>query len=227
MLETSSAPISKVIDYLPSDIPRILINRTVAHPALTASSGLNHENAVDNGRKKDFRQSYVFDAYLLGFCDDVVRSLSARLMSSPTSGSDESKSNCSASGRLLLSDGHTFGDGYDWLASEADDKNHLIAATRVYKVPPERVFLFPGAELSRVNGASTATTSIVFKDEPMAYNEIAHCDGCGILIERTIQKCTTCFDFDLCEACFPFHHLKHYGGTHVFAIEVPTRNDGP
>jgi len=73
-----SAPISKVIEYLPPNIPRILINRTVVHPS---TSGSGESDNPTLGDDYDFRASYVFDAYLLGFCDDVTRAMARTLFS--------------------------------------------------------------------------------------------------------------------------------------------------
>jgi hypothetical protein len=47
---------------LPPNIPRILINRTIVHPA---KSSLSQDE--DDEEDVDFREDDVFDAYLLGF----------------------------------------------------------------------------------------------------------------------------------------------------------------
>lgn len=77
-----SAPISKVIEYLPPNIPRILINRTVVHPSTTPAE-VDDDDENDDDTEKEFRESYVFDAYLLGFCDDVTRALARQLFKPP------------------------------------------------------------------------------------------------------------------------------------------------
>jgi len=60
----SVAPMSKVVEYLPSHIPRILINRNIVH----ASTQRQHINNPTTSRQ-------LFHACLLGNCDDVVKAL--------------------------------------------------------------------------------------------------------------------------------------------------------
>jgi hypothetical protein len=180
-----SAPISKVIGYLPPNIPRILINRTVVSPAHAADSDGDED-------EKDFRENYVFDAYLLGFCDDVTRALAKELFSASSETPAEVKD-----GKVLaeLSDEDELYDLDDW---------------KSVGVPPERVFLFPGAQASSGENASSELT----------YQEIAHCDGCSERIVGTIRKCVACFDYDLCTKCFPALSKMHYEGKHHFAAEA-------
>lgn len=67
----SVAPMSKVIEYLSPSIPRILINRNIVIPKQS-----NTENKEDESEEEqDHRHGYIFDACLLGFCDEVTRSL--------------------------------------------------------------------------------------------------------------------------------------------------------
>lgn len=67
---------SKVIGYMPSNIPRILINRTIVHPKTSSKAAqrreTSHDSCDDDSEDDiDFRDGYMFDACLLGFCDDV------------------------------------------------------------------------------------------------------------------------------------------------------------
>ena len=144
----SVAPISKVVSYLPSHIPRILINRTVIHPPKFSSSNTkscsssssskscssssppvikqqqeqptlfskrkkttttttttntlhqrssskktkqgdpskddnnNNNNDDNDDDDEEFRKNYVFDAYLLGYCDDITRALAKHVFAS-------------------------------------------------------------------------------------------------------------------------------------------------
>jgi Zinc finger, ZZ type len=195
----NSAPISKVIGYLPKNIPRILINRTIAHPP----EQIDEEEDESDGDDEDseFREDYVFDAYLLGFCDDVTRALGKKLFSeSDNSSSGPANDMQMEEGELLASilqdsevDSATAYSADDWAA---------------VAVPTERVFLFPGAEAP--SGMS----------EEVPFREIAHCDGCSKEIEGTIQKCVVCFDYDLCQVCFPVLSKTHYDGKHHFAAEA-------
>jgi hypothetical protein len=201
----NSAPISKVIEYLPRNIPRILINRTVVHPSTASTEGDNHD---DN--EKEFRENYVFDAYLLGFCDDVTRALARQLFQKqhPETPPDkkrqrrrnknDGKHDSTYGGRLLTTVLKGEDEEYD-----AEDWSAAIS------VPPERVLLFPGAVASKNDTTSSEQT----------YREIAHCDGCTKRIRGVIQKCVACFDYDLCQKCFPSLSKTHHGGKHIFNAE--------
>ena len=187
----SVAPISKAIGYFPPDIPRILVNRCLVHPAESAL--VNDENS-DEDEEKDFREDYVFDAYLLGFCDDVTRALGKVMFPSKTMAMEESdvsqEKNCSST----ESCGCNVESAWDWSK---------------IKVPHDRIFLFPGAQTSaQADDASD-----------ISYREVAHCDGCSNRIEGQIRKCMSCFDFDLCSACYPLMSKKHFDGKHRFSVE--------
>ena len=148
----------------------------------------------------------MFDAYLLGFCDDVTRALAKQLFRKsdmqetidrnrrrlgPVPGDYGGKSLLS-----VLQDGDDYYDVKDWSS---------------VTVPAERVLLFPGAL------ASTDDTS------ELTYLEIAHCDGCSRRIRGLIKKCAVCFDYDLCSKCFPSLSKSHYGGKHAFNSEPAAR----
>ena len=191
----SVAPISKVIGYMPADIPRILINRTVVHPAC------NDENLKDDPHRK----GYVFDAYLLGNCDDITRALAKHLFAD----SDDDQE-CLSSGRVLSNlderssygphDGDEYGDTETSLYNKED--------WGMVDVPHDRVFLFPGA----------APPSSESDNSGAEFQEVAICDGCSKEITGTIHKCAQCFDYDLCGKCFGNAKLrkKHHGGKHTF-----------
>jgi hypothetical protein len=192
----SSAPISKVIEYLPTNIPRILINRTVVHP----STSLSSEEEEEEEHEKEFREKYVFDGYLLGFCDDVTRALAKQLFNKTAPSTAERKrrqkgGKYDCGGKLLtevLRDDHDEYDSKEWSS---------------LTVPPERVLLFPGALASKEDASE------------VEYREIAHCDGCSKRIRRVIKKCVVCFDYDLCQKCYPALSRTHNGGTHSFNSE--------
>lgn len=196
----SVAPISKVIEYLPMSIPRILINKTIVHPKSSS------ENA------SSFRKNYVFDAYLLGSCDDVTRALGKQMglglstdkanktvRKNSTTKKKEKRENqqkptttnyASETGATIWSDNHQV----DWNA---------------ISVPKERVLLFPGALIGQEQQVSPS------------YQEIAHCDGCSKMIPvgKPIFKCSECFDYDLCQSCYPRVAKMHCDGKHSFQKE--------
>ena len=190
-----SAPISKVIDYLPANIPRILINRTIVHPP-TQIEDVGDSSSSDD--EKDFRSGYVFDAYLLGFCDDVTRALGKKLFSVENKLQSESVER----GELLA----TVLENED---DDADDSSYTASDWIGVDIPKERVFLFPGA---------LAPAQAEAKE--VSYQEVAHCDGCAKRIGGTIQKCVTCFDYDLCQKCYPHLTKSHFNGEHSFVMEV-------
>jgi len=196
----SRAPISKVIGYLPANIPRILINRTIVHPPEQTSDDDDNDNedSSDEGDEdeKEFRDGYVFDAYLLGFCDDVTRALGKKLFS------DDADTETDSDRGELLATVLKESNNYE------DDSSYDAADWGGVQVPEERVFLFPGA-LAPTDAA-----------EEISYREIAHCDNCDCRIAGTIQKCVSCFDYDLCQKCFPVVSKTHFDGTHHFSAEA-------
>ncbi len=72
--------------------------------------------------------------------------------------------------------------------------------------PPQTVLLF--------NGAITNTIA----DEAIQ-KLVVFCDGCKREICGSIHCCKTCFDYDLCDDCFPSLSLAHADGSHEFGIE--------
>ena len=192
----SRAPISKVISYLPANIPRILINRGIAHPPEQFEKDSVNSSDESDDDEKEFRDGYVFDAYLLGFCDDVTRALGKKLFSDDADTKKESDR-----GELLAT-------LLEHDEDNEDDCSYSAADWDGVNVPKERVFLFPGALAP--TEASEETT----------YREIAHCDNCSRRITGTIQKCVSCFDYDLCQKCFPTVSKTHFDGTHHFAAEA-------
>lgn len=122
-LESSfcSAPISKVIDYLPKNIPRILINRTIVHPPESVEDG------EDDNESDDFRKNYVFDAYLLGDCDVVTQALSRDLFNP-------------------LEAIHPPPAAAQLLTTLLEASPVAQAEWKSARVPAERVFVFPGAQ---------------------------------------------------------------------------------
>ena len=194
----SVAPISKVIEYLPTSIPRILINKTIVHP--------KSSNGAENA--SSFRKNYVFDAYLLGSCDDVTRALGKQM------GLGSTMDNAN---KTLDKGGTTKKKGkrenvQTNYASETGaaiwDDNHQDDSSAI-SVPKERVLLFPGALIGQEQQVSPS------------YQEIAHCDGCSKMIPvgRPIFKCSECFDYDLCQSCYPRVAKMHCDGKHAFQKE--------
>jgi len=191
----SVAPMSKVIQYLPPSIPRILINRNV----VTAPQNTSLDDDLDeNSEEEDFRDGYVFDACLLGFCDDVTRHLVKEMLldNGRTSSLGGSTSPCSAENEGKV------------LSSLATSDDNTVINRGIHNHPPERVFLFPGAVIDRDDS-----------DSDLTYKEVASCDGCQQQIEGTIMKCIECFDFDLCMKCYPVLRKSHSGGKHKFVSE--------
>lgn len=206
----SVAPISKVVGYFPPNIPRILINRTIAHPTCdTEADGDPNTNSIP-ACDRDFRDGYVFDAYMLGFCDDVTRALAKRLFAEQDSNSQATGSKPSQcfEGALLatLDDTNGHYKKEDWIHSKLTSS-----------IPRDRIFLFPGA-LAPIDNEDDASV--------LTYREVAHCDCCSLRIQGTIHKCAACFDFDLCQQCYPVQSKKHFDGSHQFVREFACPTDG-
>lgn len=188
------APISKVVGYLPTDIPRILINRGVVHPKHSTTE--DDDEDENDPRSKDFRENYVFDAYLLGFCDVVTRALAKSLFSDNNS-SGIQDTEVTVDGSCLLTN------------LENDNANFKPEEWKSTSVPTDRVFLFPGAQ------PPDNTES----EDMIEYSEIVHCDECSNQIMGYIHKCNECFDYDLCQSCFPELSQTHFDGSHSFHKE--------
>mmetsp|Transcript_38651 Transcript_38651/g.116076 ORF Transcript_38651/g.116076 Transcript_38651/m.116076 type:complete len:363 (-) Transcript_38651:436-1524(-) len=184
----SVAPMSKVIQYLKPSIPRILINRNMVK-APKYNPGEEHAEEEET----DFRDGYVFDACLLGFCDDVTRALASKFSDGEIE--TESAGPFEREGEVLCN-----------VVDEHADPNGTIHG--LHDHPTERVLLFPGAVFENDDS-----------DSDITYEEVAHCDGCQGRIDGPIMKCVDCFDYDLCMTCFPRISKKHYDGSHTFARE--------
>ena len=147
---------------------------------------------------EDFRQTYDFDAYLLGYSDDVARALAKELFPSSQDGSFSE----APSGELLPElDGSL-------LETNTESGFSVAGYWSEAHVPRDRVFLFPGAQSCNGDDASK-----------VSYHEIANCDACSKRIHGKIRKCLACFDFDLCGRCYPAASKKHFGGKHRFSTE--------
>jgi hypothetical protein len=204
-----SAPISKVIDYLPKNIPRILINRTIVHPPEPVEEeDDDNDDGVQQQKRHDFRKNYVFDAYLLGYCDVVTRALGHDLFNADTSNSNTNKGLIDAALLSTVLKGNN---------PETNPSYHADEWSFV-QVPSDRVFLFEGAQPPP--SVTTASSGSYNATDDISFREIAHCDGCTKRIERTIQKCVVCFDYDLCQKCFPTLSKLHYDGKHHFMPET-------
>ena len=74
--------------------------------------------------------------------------------------------------------------------------------------PKESILLFRGAVVSNSDEAHIGHAMVV------------HCDACRReIIEGRVYCCKTCFDYDLCGACYPSSSLMHADGKHEFAVE--------
>jgi Zinc finger, ZZ type len=216
---------SKVIDYLRPNIPRILINREVVHPKHANDEEAQLESQIIHG-ESDFRTDYVFDAYMLGYCDDVTRILGRLLFSDDTNHTDKS----------IDTTHHTNHKGHHiprsrkihgkLLATLQDDENDEFCVKDwklSTKVPHERVFLFPGAHTSSSSSAIHQDDINQLNKEKMhepLYREVVYCDGCTQRICGIVQKCVSCFDYDLCQQCYPKLSKTHHDGKHHFIAEM-------
>jgi len=160
----SVAPMSRVVDYLKPDIPRILVNRNIVRVKKTS----NKEDG-----------DCLFDSCLLGNCDDVVTALTQRMKGTE----------CQIQTPWLVMRDEP------WLQNQ----------------PKESVLLFPTADV--------ATTCLVDEPAEVQHKLIVHCDECQKQIVGKIYSCTSCFDYDLCDACYISKRTNHADGKHKFAIE--------
>jgi len=184
---------SKVIDYLPTSIPRILINRNqlrlLAKPV--------QEDDVNTGEKEFLRDGYVFDASLLGDCDNVTKSIVKQL------GWENAF--------------------YQLYPSKIKSLMHSFATSgRLGNDSNGRSLYFESVASNDL--VSTDVSTIATDDqenEDIVVNEIVHCDGCSKNISgELIMKCVNCFDYDLCQACYRMNFKIHYKGKHTFTEEL-------
>jgi NAD-dependent SIR2 family protein deacetylase len=210
----SVAPISKVIGYLPANIPRILINRTIVHPRTQYTEVEKEKDEPDVS--PDFRDDYIFDAYLLGNCDDVTRALVKHLAADDVAKTQDitgSGTTTPATSDQLEEMGRLLSEVRQGKNVWNEDKEALyqIEDWKTARVPAERVFLFPGAQPPTPSAEDTI----------VQLQEVCHCNACSKRIETgNIHKCLQCFDFDLCSSCFPNVSKQHNGGTHQFGLEA-------
>ena len=172
---------------------------------------VEEEGIQQQQKRHDFRKNYVFDAYLLGYCDVVTRALRYDLFTTDNTSSNTNKGLLDAA---LLSTVLKSDDPYAHPTYHADEWSSV-------QVPSDRVFLFEGAQPPQtLSSASTGSSSHINTAGDISFREIAHCDGCTKRIEGTIQKCVVCFDYDLCQNCYPTLSKVHYDGKHHFAPEA-------
>jgi len=191
----SVAPMSKVVKYLSPAIPRILINRTCITPPMQQEDYTFSEEVSD----EDFRVNYIFDAYLLGDCDSVTSSISDELgwgTLAPPSDKHESKSKKNRKGSSK------YKAPFNCMVVSNDSP---LAKQEI----AQRTLLFQGAVVE-VNDDG---------NHEVEANEVVHCDGCGHEIVGKIMKCNQCFDFDVCQQCFPKLSKNHFSGSHTFSKE--------
>lgn len=209
----SVAPMSKIIEYLSPSIPRILINQNIVIP--------KHGSYCEDGRKrsdveidyhdednnyvKDHRSDFVFDACLLGFCDEVTTSLFALMSES----NEDNKSKLRS-----LSSSQEDCCNFRVLCNIPSLVERLKVQT-LFRHPLDRIFLYPGAILSKYDDDKNDDD----ESKEIKFQEIVHCDGCHQVIKKVIMKCTDCFDFDLCQDCFVTISKVHFEGNHKFIAE--------
>lgn len=206
------APMSQVMDYLPANIPRILINRNYLYAAPSNSKYASNTTTKDaelppltsigtrttTNPQQVFHRSpststlcssllhrrLPFDAYLLGDCD-IITSAIAQEFGWETPKITATISNCSSLDSTTLAN----------------------------------TFLFPGAVLD--DSKEEFNSSIIDDKEEGEEREdeymgIIHCDGCNNKILASM-KCNQCFDYDLCYDCYPSISKKHFRGKHTFS----------
>jgi NAD-dependent SIR2 family protein deacetylase len=221
----SVAPISKIVDFLRPSIPRILINRTIVIPKHTdnkyssvkddhvqddrkeAKDENDDDDDDDDEKEKDFRNGYLFDALLLGFCDDITNSLAKVLWG-----------DCHENHERLSSESH----GALSLHQQMDCKLLRDDMTQINDLgmrcllnhPPERILIFPGTIWKAHEGEDD-------DDEVECYHEIVNCNECNCIISGMVFKCNDCFDYDLCKTCHSKvkRNRSHHGGKHKFTVE--------
>lgn len=200
----SVAPISKVIKYLRPSIPRLLINRTVVIPKHTDGEAIVEHGLEEH--EKDHRDSYLFDAVMLGFCDEVTKALTFVLTNEKKVETDTKKKRNGKKKPSLL---FPFQSQDCEMLCNQTEKVEIVGDKCLLNHPADRVIMFSGAKLE------------VHADEEESYHEVVHCDECHKIISSTIYSCTECFDYDLCSRCHKkvMKNKSHCEGKHSFIAE--------
>jgi hypothetical protein len=149
---------SKVVHYLRSDIPRILINRTIVQIPKVS-------NNEDDG-------CLLFHTCLLGDCDVIVEALSHRMQSHHGSGSNEGKGITTTLGGVNYDSQNCF------IQRNDEAWGHVQ--------PKESILLFQGAEFVNntvalvVPPPATPSKSIAYCDECQneIQGQIYYCKTC-------------------------------------------------
>lgn len=224
----SVAPISKIVEFLCPSIPRILMNRTIVIPKHTDCKYPNKRDDGDVQEKKtkdeetkeeekeeeddekeqvDFRNGYLFDALLLGFCDDITDALAHVLWNKRHENHEEGLSSGEHRGSLSLN--------LTDCKLLRDDMAQIkeLGTSCLLHHPPERILVFRGAVWKAHEGRE--------EEGEECYQEIVNCNECNCVITGMVFKCNDCFDYDLCKACHSKVKRKrsHHGGKHKFTVE--------
>ena len=211
---------NKVIQYLPSNIPRILINRNIVQMPKTNAAPTT--TTACSNEEEFVRDGYDFDAYLLGNCDDIINALSQRMdilkkqkhdkenqhhEPSPSSPITKISNNNYLSGKIVTNQD---------IVNMQQNKNNNINESIL-----QRTLLFKGADVNELllmddNNIYDATTKTL-----TATKEIVLCDNCNMQINTYAMKCNVCFDYDLCYNCYNSSNCvkEHYNGSHAFIKE--------
>ena len=221
----SVAPMSKIIEYLSPAIPRILINRMIVVPkhgsyceGVMKGVGKDNKSSCDDGDNDDndddvhtnctdHRDNFVFDACLLGNCDEVTKSLIELIDKKKT------KEDIYLRNRIETSKSAQQNDFS--VLSNLDEYKEELNMESLFRHPHDRIFIYPGACLARKD--ANADDSDVSKE--IVLDEVVHCDGCSEVVKNTIMKCADCFDYDLCKDCYPTFSKSHFQGNHKFVTE--------
>lgn len=206
----SVSPMNTVIKFLKPNIPRILINRNIVVP-----KNINHENNGSSDEDEvDHRNGYIFDAVLLGFCDEITRAF-AFIMQNKCSNMKKVGSNLIATKDLKFLTKHNrtaklfpFHSDDCKLLSQAHEILESLNEKYLLRHPIERIILFPGAKFDSA-----------VEDDDVSYVEVVNCNGCHKEIDGQIMTCSVCFDYDLCKKCHRTLKRSHFDGTHKFHLE--------
>jgi len=208
MLFFHRAPISNILSYFPKHIPKILINKTMVQPR---SHGSDDE--------------ILFDACLLGDCDDIVLQLVKRIHTFL-----QKQTRIQSQAVRLSSKPLPFISSFLSSSSALTTKSHeqepicykslsthekASKKINLYNHPEENIILFSGYDInSRDIDKVTSKNSEKWCNSPL--QESVYCDVCHRFIDGTIMTCNTCFDYDVCSSCFPSNSKSHFNGQHGF-----------
>ncbi|CAM9244254.1 unnamed protein product, partial [Choristocarpus tenellus] len=188
------APVSRILHYMPRDVPQVLINRELVHPLKSMSDG--------------------FDLHLLGDCDTVVNHICDRLGWKLPGGDTACSRVGAGEGGRKMEGVKGKGKGKQRVRGQVEGEHRRDNIEE--GEPPPPVFIPPNSFVfaSGAKGAGGSFDGNLVaactkekrgkegeEEEEEEFEEVVTCDACDKVVEGAVYSCRECFGFDLCGQC--------------------------